>query len=901
MPLLARMRSFWRNALHRSEMERDMSDELRFHLARRAEDLVERRGLAPEEAMRIARLEFGSVEKYKEEARQSLGLKLLDELRADLRYGLRAFGKSKGFTVAAVATLALGIGANTAIFSVMDSAMLRLLPVQRPQELAAVLLQTPGQPAEDGFTNALWEAIRDRQDVFSGVFAWSAPKPLAFARGGAMRDVQGLMVSGDYFNTLGVTPAAGRLIVAADDRRGCTPVAVLSYGFWQAHFGGADSALGSTVSLEQQPFQVIGVTPRHFYGVNVGKNFDVAIPLCASALFDTRNLDSRSRWWLSIIGRVKAGVTPEQMKARLGVLSPHVMIAALPDWDAAGQQRFLARKLDTAPAGTGSSDLRSAFRESLNILMAIVALVLSIACANIASLMLARATTSGKEIAIRKALGASRSRLIRQLLTESALLSSAGAALGLVFAKWGSALLVRKLSTGRNPLFLDLSLDGRVLGFTVIITIATTVLIGLLPALRSTRIALMEAMKARSVAGSEQRSRFRLGKWIVAGQVALSLVLLIGGGLLLRTFVKLLTLDLGFDRHNVLVVSAKPPWFAADTAKLPPEQRQAAYDEIGQRLRAIPGVISVARSFTTPIGDDNWFSDIQTNVANPPTGDEATTYFNFVTPGYFATMRMPLLAGRDFDERDTNHSSLVAVVNETLARRFFPGVNALGRLFRWGDKRNPVEVVGIVKDSKYESVRQVPPPTVFLPATQVPPHAAAEEFAVRTAVPPATVIAAVRQAVTAVSRDIPVKFHTVAEEVDDNLVQERLVATLSGFFGLLALLLAMIGLYGVLSYLVTERQVEFGVRMALGAQPASILRLVMREVVVVLAAGLATGLAVAFASVTLLERMLFGLEPRDTMTMVTSVCLLSTMALLAAYLPARRATRMNPMAALRSE
>jgi predicted permease len=895
------MRSFWRNALHRSEMERNMSDELRFHLARRAEDLVERRGLAPEEAMRIARLEFGSVEKYKEEARQSLGLELLDEVRGDLRYALRGFGKSKGFTVAAIATLAVGIGANTAIFSVTDSVMLRLLPVQRPQELAAILLQKPGRPAEDGFTNALWEAIRDRQDVFSGAFAWSSPKPFAFAQGGAVRNVQGLMVSGDYFNTLGIKPGAGRLLVAGDDHRGCAPLAVLSHGFWQAQFGRTDSALGSTISLNQQLFQVIGVTPRHFHGVDVGKNFDVAIPLCASALFDKRNLDSRSRWWLSIIGRVKPGTTPDRINARLAVLSPEIMTAALPDWNPSGQQQFLARRLVTAPAGTGASDLRTAFREPLNILMVIVALVLSIACANIASLMLARATTSGKEIAIRKALGASRSRLVRQLLTESALLSSVGAALGLVFAQWGSALLVRNLSTGRNPLFLDLSLDGRVLGFTVIITVVTAMLIGLLPALRSTRIGLMEAMKARSVAGSEQRSRFRLGKWIVAGQVALSLVLLIGGGLLLRTFVKLFTLDLGFDRNNVLVVSAKPPWFAADTAKLPPEQRQAIYDEIARRLRAIPGVISVARSFTTPIGDDNWVHNIRTDVPGAPTGDEATTYFNFVTPGYFATMRTPVVAGRDFDDHDTQSSSRVAIVNETLARKFFPGVNALGRTFRRGQEAGLVEIVGIVKDSKYEAVRQVAPPTAFLPATQAPPAGAAEDFAVRTAVPPATVITEVQHAVTDVTSDIPLKFHTLAEEIDDNLVKERLVATLSGFFGVLALLLAMIGLYGVLSYLVTERQIEFGIRMALGAQPISILRLVMREVALVLAGGLATGLAVALASVTLLERMLFGLQPRDTLTMATAVCLLSTMALLAAYLPARRATRMNPMAALRSE
>lgn len=900
MNLLARMRSFWRNAVYRSNLERNMSDELQFHLVARANDLVERRGLSPEEALRIARVEFGSVEKYKEEARQSLGLRLLDEGRGDLRYAFRTLRKSKGFAAAAVAMLALGIGAITAIFSVMNAVILRPLPVQRPQELVAVLIQRPARSPSDGFTNALWEAIREQQDVFSDVFAWSVPRQLDLAQGGTVRPVQVLMVSGDFFTALGITPGAGRLIAADDDHRGCTPVAVLSDPFSRQHFGGADSALGSSIALSQQSFQVIGVSPPHFFGVNVGKSFDVAIPLCASALFDKRNLDSRGRSWLSIIGRVRPGITPQQVEARLGVLSPAVMAAALPEGDSAFQQEYLKRTLVTAPGGTGASELRRVSREPLNGLMAIVALVLVIACANIAGLMLARAATRGKEVAVRAALGASRGRLIRQLLTESAILSFSGAALGLLFANWGSALLVQSLSTEGNPLSLDLSLDGRVLGFTVTVAIATAMLVGLLPALRSTRSALIEAMKARSGAG-EQRSGFRVGKWIVAGQVALSLVLLVAGGLLLRTFEKLITLDLGFDRSHVLVVSARPPTFAADTAKLPLEQKPATYDEIARRLRTIPGVISVARSYTTPIGDDNWLNDIHTDLPSAPSGDEATSYLNFVTPRYFQTMRTPLVAGRDFDEHDTKNSSLVAIVNETLARTFFPGGSALGGRFRRGGEPGQVEIVGIVKDSKYESVRQATPPTAFLPATQMPPRAIAEEFVLRTAVPPATVITTVRQIVADVSKDVGVTFHTLAKRIDDDLVQERLVAMLSGFFGVVALLLAMIGLYGVLSYLVAERQVEFGIRMAIGAQPASILRLVMRDVLAVLAGGLATGLAVTLASVKLLERMLFGLEPRDTATMVTAVCLLSAMALLAGYLPARRATRVDPMIALRSE
>src|SRR5262249_42859202 len=366
------------------------------------------------------------------------------------------------------------------------------------------------------------------------------------AQGGTAQLVNGIFVSGDYFNTLGIAPAAGRLISAADDHRGCPPLAVLSYGFWQSHFGTAQSALGSTLSLNQQSFQVMGVRPPHFYGVEVGKDFDVAIPVCAGAFFDKRNLDSRSRGWLTAMGRVKSGVSPEQLKARLAVLSPSIMQASLPDWEPADQQRWLKTLLVPVPAATGYSDLRREFREPLTILMVIVVLVLLIACANIASLLLARAPTRTREIAIRKALGAARKRLIRQLLTESLLLSVLGAGVGLLFARWGSLLLMRNLSTGRNPVFLDLSLDGSVLGFTFAAAVLTGMLVGLMPALRSTRVALIEAMKARTVAGRENPSHFRAGEWIVGGPGALSLVLAVGGGLVLRTFTRLLTLSIGF-------------------------------------------------------------------------------------------------------------------------------------------------------------------------------------------------------------------------------------------------------------------------------------------------------------------------------------------------------------------
>jgi predicted permease len=388
---------------------------------------------------------------------------------------------------------------------------------------------------------------------------------------------------------------------------------------------------------------------------------------------------------------------------------------------------------------------------------------------------------------------------------------------------------------------------------------------------------------------------------IVGAQVALSLVLLVSGGLLLRTFLKLVTLDLGFDKHNVLVVTAKPQWFAADTAKVPREKRAALYEQIATRLRALPGVISVARAFTTPLGDDNWVNDIQPDVPNGPTGDAADAYFNYVSPEYFATLRMPLISGRDFSDTDTRDSAPVAIVNQTLARMFFPGVNPLGRHFRRGGYKQVWEIVGVVKDAKYESVKEETRPTAFLPVSQVPLRTGAEEFALRTLLPPSSLVRSVQQAISEVDGGIPLEFHALAEQVDDDLIRERLLATLAGFFGALALLLAMIGLYGVLSYVVTQRQVEFGIRMALGAAPASILRLVLRDVARLVIAGLSVGLAMCVPITRLMRAMLFGLQPHDIFTIIGAVVLLSSMAFVAGYLPARRATRIDPLVALRYE
>jgi len=880
----------------------DLAEEIRAHLEMEEQENLES-GMAPEEAHYAALRRFGNVTLAQERSREMWGWNSVETFWQDIRYGLRILAKNRGFTAVAVLTLAIGIGANTAIFSLINAVMLRMLPVQRPNELRLVGMVDPrsGGEGDTSFTNPLWEQVRDRQDVFSGVLAWSGDR-FDLAQGGAVHYANGMWVSGDFFKTLELRPAAGRLLTASDDRRGCSGAAVLSYGFWQEHYGGAPSAIGSTLSLSTHVFEVVGVAPPGFYGMDVGSKFDVAIPICAATLFDGNKsrLDQRSYWWLRVAGRIKPGMSLSKLAARLGVLSPQIFSAALPqDWDSNGQKSFLRQVLVTTPAATGTSELRQQFDRPLQLLMGVVGLVLLIACANIASLMLARAAARQKDLAMRRALGASRLRLIRQLLTECVLLSSAGALVGILLARWGTALLVRYISTGGNAVFLDLSLDHRVLGFTLAIAIFTSVLFGLLPALRATRVSLALAMKGIQAVEIDRRARFRNRHWIVASQVALSLVLLVAAGLFLRSFWKLATLDIGFDRNNVLVVGTN-----LKTAKVPGDQQLSICEAIESRLRALPGVVSAGRSWTTPVSGSGWNGWIQTEWSKGFTGRNSLAWFNFVSPGYLGTLRMTLLAGRNFNDGDTKTAPAVVIVSETLAQRFFPYLNPVGRTFRIvenGKPGPPIEVVGVVRDSKYQTLRENTHPTAFFPATQITGDSEAETFELRTGVRPSALISAVQAAVGSVNKEIPLEFHTLAEQVNDSMVQERMLALLSGFFGILALLLAMIGLYGTLSYLVAQRQTEFGIRMALGAERGSILRLVMRSVISVLALGVVAGIGISLAATRVLQQLLFGLGARDAGTMIAAVAVLSVVAIIAGYLPAGRATKVDPMEALRNE
>ena len=897
---------WYQRFFRRAVTEKHLDAELHFHLDQRTADLVAT-GMATEEARRQARREFGGLDQMKEECRDLGAAHVLETLIQDLRYGLRQLRRSPGFAAVAVLTLALGIGVNTAIFGLIDAVMLKMLPVEKPGELFQVQVGNAdegggGSGLNDVFTTPMWEQLRDHQDVFSRTFAWGG-NSFYLAEGGTTRTVDGLWVSGGFFSVLGLRPAAGRLIADSDDRRGCPAVAVLSYGFWQERYGGAKSAVGSTLSLSSHPFEVIGVAPPGFFGMGVGGKFDVAAPICATAIFDGKkpHLDRNDLFWLIVEGRINPKLGRSQRTTRLRILSTRLFVP--PNASPEEREALMKITLRIVPAGTGISGLRGQFSHALQVLMAVVGMVLLIACANLASLTLARGAARHKEIAVRQALGASRTRLVRQLLTECVLLSFAGALLGVLLARWTAALLVRFISTARNTVFLDLSPDTRILGFVLATIVLTSLLMGLLPALRSTRASLSSAIKGSQSSGAGRDLGVRGRQWIVGSQVALSLVLLVAAGLLLRTFVKLATLDIGFDRNNVLLVRTN-----LKTANVPLDRRLATYAEIESRLKALPGVLSVGLGNELIIGACAEFGDVQSQWYKLDTSldnFEDVVCGNFISAGYLPTLRIRLLAGRNFSSADLETSSNVAIINQTFARRFFPNLNPIGRTFRMGGMpgEKAFEVVGLMEDFKFVSLREKDRAVAFLPFNQLPTVLLdfPKDLELRTAIPPSALVAPVRAAVAEVNSAIPLEFNTLAEQVNDSLVQERLLALLSGLFGALALLLAMIGLYGTFSYLVTQRQTEFGVRMALGAAPGAILGLVMRDIIAVLAGGMVAGVLISLAATSVLQQMLFGLGPRDTTTMFLAAVLLTLVALIAGYLPARRATRIDPMVTLKYE
>jgi predicted permease len=826
----------------------------------------------------------------------------------DLLYGVRMLRKSPGFTAVAVLTLALGIGANTAIFQLIDAVRLRALPVEDPRELVGVRLadmsKARGMFTSDYpiVTNGIWEQVRDRQGAFEGVFAWGMDT-LNLARGGEARFARAMWVSGDFFGTLGVRPALGRVLGPEDDRKGCgAGAAVVSHAFWKREFGGDPGVVGRGLSLDGRPFEVVGVTPASFYGMEVGRYFDVAVPLCAEPLVNGEQsmLNNGTGWWLTVMGRLRPGWTEERAAAHLASISPGVFEASLPaNYPPDSVKAYREFKLTTFPAASGVSDLRDNYENPLWLLLAVAGTVLLIACANLANLLLARATAREREIATRLALGASRWRLVRQLLTESMLLAALGAACGALLAQYLSEILVSLLSTERNPLFVSLDLDWRVLAFSVAAAVLTCALFGLAPALRATRVSPGAAMKAAGRGLTASRERFGLRRALVISQVALSLVLVAGALLFSRSLSKLATQDAGLRREGILVTRV-----GLTRLKLPAERRLAFKNELLERLRALPGVEAASDANILPLSGVGWNNEVWLDGADA--GRKQSTYFSRVSPDYFKTMGVTLLSGRDFNPGDAPNAPKVAVVNESFARLLTNGENPVGRRFRVertaSDPETAYEIVGLVKDAKYRDLREGFEPVAFIASSQAARQSEGAQFLIRSStVSPAALAPSVKQAIGEVSPDIEIVFRVFKDEVASSILRERLMATLSGSFGLLALVLACVGLYGVMSYGVAGRTNEIGIRMALGARGRDVLWLILREAALLVGVGVAVGLPAALAAARLAAGLLYGVTPADPVSVSLAVLLLFAVAALACYLPARRATKVDPMVALRYE
>jgi predicted permease len=826
-----------------------------------------------------------------------------DAMIQDVRFGVRMLLKNKGFTAVAITSLALGIGANTAIFQLVDAVRLRTLPVRAPQELVEVRMADM-KAARGGIWRSpsvsypIWEQILDRQEAFSGVFAWGTDT-VNLAPGGEVRNARMLYVSGDFFNTLGVNASLGRLFTTADDRRGCgAPGIVVSHDFWEREFGGDVNVIGRKLMFADHSFEIIGVTPANFFGMEVGRSFDLSLPICAIPLVrGNNNFLSGTMWWLTVTGRLQPGWSMEQATAHLQTISSDLFQSALPaNYPPASVPHYLESKLIAVPGGSGISQLREKYEQSLWLLMAVASLVLLIACATLANLLLARASAREREIALRQALGASRGRLIRQLLVESLLLALFGAVLGAALAQALSHGLVAFLSTTADPVFLDLGPDWRVLGFTAALAVLTCLLFGLTPAIRITRNKLGAMMKAAGRTMTAGRERITLRRALLVVQIALSLILVAGALLFSRSLAKILTVNTGFQ-EDVLTATV-----IFRHLNLSPDRFPAFKDELLERIRAIPGVESAAIAHVIPLRDWGGGSAWMDGAGERQV---LSTNLSRVGPDYFRTLQIPLLAGRDFEGRDRVSSPLVAIVNQAFARQFVNGANPVGQRF-WiaatpGSPDTVYEIVGLVGDTKYEDLREEFPPIVYYAAAQDADTGPGAPILIRSRLDQAKTVAAVKHVLNEINPAITVSFQGLKPMIDSTILRERLIATLAGFFGVLALVLACVGLYGMLSYGVASRTTEIGIRMALGARRNDVFWLILREALWLIIAGVAVGLPLIFAVNRLASALLFDLSPTDPLSLSGAALLMLAVAMIAGFLPSRRATRVDPIVALRYE
>jgi predicted permease len=892
--------------LRRGQFDADLEEEMRLHLELRERERL-RAGLTQADARSSARRRFGNPTAIKEISHMTWGWQWFEDLLQDVTYGVRAMLRSPGITIVALLSLALGIGANTAIFSLMDAVMLRSLPVKEPQRLVLFGNGTDsgisdGFPNQDLFSYPFYREIQKKNEVFSEMAAvFSMTNQIhGFVEGRSEAEPMNVqLVSGTYFPMLGVHAITGRTLTDEDDRtQDGNPVAVVSYSWWNRSLALDASVLNKKLKIGSTVFTIVGAAPPEFFGTKVGESPDIWIPLSMQKEIPP-NINGYSDDFsesLYLMGRLKPTVSIDQAATNVNLLFQQIL-HGFPDAPLSQEnlEKLKQTRVELSPMATGLSSLRRKFSEPLKILMAVVGLVLLIACANIANLLLARSTARAREFAVRQALGAKRSRLIRQLLTESLVLAFAGGALGVAFANVASRLLLRMVSGSQEMVPLDVSINIRLLLFTLAITFVTAVLFGTIPAFRATKLQLTESLKdGRGPAGAGAKNP--LAKALVISQIALSLVLLVASGLFLRSLMNLTNVDTGFNKENVLRLETDA---SSVGYKYGDPRLLGLYQQIQERVSALPGIRAASNSLFT-YNEGSW--NTRVSVHGYDADKNRNVKHNIVGNGYFTTMGISLLAGRTFGPQDTATSQKVVVISDTMARTMFPNGSPLGHRYGVGGQEhaNDLEVIGVVKDVKFYSLQEDPQTMDYYPVTQQVRYL--NDFEVRYTGSFDTVLPAVRRAIHDVDPNLPTSnATTLGEQVGRSITNQRLVAQLSTFFGLLAVFLSCIGIYGLMSYVVTRRTNEIGIRMALGAERSHVRWLVMHEILLLVAVGIGIGIPAAWAGTQLISTMLFGLRGTDPVSMFTAVGTLLVVAIMAGYLPARRASRIEPMVALRYE
>jgi len=888
--------------LVRTRLERELDDEVRFHLEMQAEDNL-RSGMSAAEARSAAKRSFGGVEPMKEEYREGRTLPSIDSAARDLRYGLRMLRRSPVLTLTIILSLGLGIGANTAIFSLLDRVVFRTLPVKDPDTLVFVARGgTTALKTSSNISFALFERLQTRRDLLVDLFAYAPASPQNVVVGSESEVAEVQQVTGGYFSTLRVVPARGRPLLPSDDLESGGAdgrVCVISHRFWMSRFEGAASALGKPVVINGLPFTVVGVTPAPFFGMRIGSWPDIYVPLmtplsAGGTRSELRNarLDDRRQALPFVVGRLHAAQSASRAERDLTAFVRQTLRDA-------NVSETASETIDVAPAGRGQSDLERQFSQPLVILMIIVAAVLLIACGNIANLLLSRATARQKEIAVRLSLGASRGCIIRQFVAESLLLAFFGGATGLVFATWAGQLLLRYVSTGSRVIPLDLSLDVRVFAFTAVAALSTGVLFGVGPAIYASRAGLRRGLGADTVRGaSVGRPSARIGKALILCEVALALPMLIAAALFVRTLENLKSAA-GFVPKNVLLVSVDPLVAGYRGAQI-----KTLYDELLARIERVPGVRSASLLNVNLLSGAYSRISVDVDGYAPMPGEDNLAGLGAVGARFFETVGMPIVRGRSFTIRDNETSPPVAVINETMAQYYFRDSDPIGRRLGFDGPRSSrqIEIIGVVRDAKYATLREATPRMLYRPYPQHPRSWFRSNLQIRTTGNPLGAAAAIRREIHGMDKNITVSgITTLGQQVEDAAIRERLIALLSSCFGLLAALLASIGLYGIMAYSVARRVKEIGIRMALGGRQSHLMKMIMRETLGLVAVGMVIGLGITLSVGRLISSHLYGITSYDPAAITSAVVLMIIVGLGAGLLPALRASRLDPVVALRTD